>query len=128
MRPKITTAVLLFISLTALTAFSEKTEITRFAAFGAYSSLSSPSLNLTQRGFDGDFGWNYESWLTLGFDFSTFTGHTSLYPSDLSQSVQARLIPFLPLSRRDPYWPSPITRRPRPMREDRNSIIAISNI
>src|SRR5580658_5161703 len=98
MRPQfLTKAVLLLVFLSALTCFAQQTEVTQFAAFGAYSYLSTPSLNLTQRGFDGDFGYNYKSWLTLGFDFSTFTGHTSLYPNDLSQSTQAKLIPFLPL-------------------------------
>jgi len=98
MRPKtLSAAVLSFILLTALTCFSQQTEVTQFAAFGAYSYLSTPSLNLTQRGFDGDFGYNYRSWLTLGFDFSTFGGHTSLFPSDLSAATQAKLILFLPL-------------------------------
>jgi hypothetical protein len=97
MRPKtLSVAVLVLVLLTALTGFSQQTEVTQFAAFGAYSYLSTPSLNLTQRGFDGDFGYNYRSWLTLGFDFSTFTGHTSLFPSDLSAATQAKLIPFLP--------------------------------
>jgi hypothetical protein len=64
----------LFLLPTALTCFSQQTEITQFAAFGAYSYLSTPSLNLTQRGFDGDFGYNLPSWLTLGFDFSYFNG------------------------------------------------------
>ncbi len=90
MRPKILSSiVLLFVLLTAVSCFSQQTDVTQFAAFGAYSYLSTPSLNLTQRGFDGDFGYNYRSWLTLGFDFSTFDGHTSLFPSDLSQSTQA---------------------------------------
>ena len=68
-----------------------------FSAFGAYSYLSTPSLNLTQRGFDGDFGVNLRSWLTLGGDFSYDTGHSSLLPKDLSAANQAKLAPFLPL-------------------------------
>lgn len=98
MRPKILSAVvILFVLITALTCFSQQTEVTQFAAFGGYSYLSTPSLNLTQRGFDGDFGYNYNSWLTLGFDFSTFTGHSSLVPNDLNLATQAKLAPFLPL-------------------------------
>ena len=73
MRPKTLSAVvILFVLLSALTCFAQQTEVTQFAAFGSYSYLSTPSLNLAQRGFDGDFGYNYNSWLTLGFDFSTF--------------------------------------------------------
>ena len=97
MRPKTLTVVVLFVLLTALTGFSQQTEVTQFAAFGGYSYLSTPSLNLTQRGFDGDFGYNYNSWLTLGFDFSTFTGHSTLVPNDLNQATQAKLAQFLPL-------------------------------
>ncbi len=98
MRPKtLTIAVCLFVVLFSLSCFSQQTEVTQFAAFGGYSYLSTPSLNLTQRGFDGDFGWNYKSWLTLGFDFSTFGGHTSLVPNDLSAATQAKLAPYLPL-------------------------------
>jgi hypothetical protein len=98
MRPKTLSVVILsFVLLTSLTCFSQQTEILQFAGFGAYSYLSTPSLNLTQRGFDGDFGYNYRPWLTLGFDFSTFGGHSSLVPNDLSASTQAKLIPYLPL-------------------------------
>ncbi len=87
----------LFLLSNAHTCFSQQTEVTQFAAFGAYSYLSTPSLNLTQRGFDGDFGYNYRPWVTLGFDFSTFNGHSSLFPSDLNAATQAKLAPFLPL-------------------------------
>jgi hypothetical protein len=53
MRPKTLSAVvILFVLLTALTCFSQQTDVTQFAAFGGYSYLSTPSLNLTQRGFD----------------------------------------------------------------------------
>ena len=97
MRPKALSAVVIvFVLLTALTCFSQQTDVTQFAAFGGYSYLSTPSLNLTQRGFDGDFGYNYNSWLTLGFDFSTFTGHSSIVPSDLNSATQAKLVPYLP--------------------------------
>jgi hypothetical protein len=54
-------------------------------------------LNLTQRGFDGDFGYNLRSWLTLGGDFSYAGGHSSLLPSGLNSATQAKLVPFLPL-------------------------------
>ena len=83
--------------LTALTCFSQQTDIRQFSTFGAFSYLSTPSLNLTQRGFDGDFGYNWRSWLTLGFDFSYDNGHSSLLPNYLNSATQAKLAPFLPL-------------------------------
>ena len=97
MRPKTLSAVLLFILAASLTSFSQQTDIRQFSAFGAYSYLSTPSLNLTQRGFDGDFGVNVRSWLTLGGDFSYGSGHSSLFPNHLSASAQAQLAPILPL-------------------------------
>jgi hypothetical protein len=96
MRPRALSIMLLFVLLTTLTCFSQQTDIRQFSAFGAYSYLSTPSLNLTQRGFDGDFGVNVRSWLTLGGDFSYAGGHSSLVPNDLNAATQAKLAPFLP--------------------------------
>ncbi len=97
MRPRILSLVFLLLLLSSLTCFSQQTDIRQFSAFGAYSYLSTPSLNLTQRGFDGDFGVNVRSWLTLGGDFSYASGHSSLVPNDLNAATQAKLAPFLPL-------------------------------
>ncbi len=86
-----------FLLLTALTCFSQQTNVPQFAAFGAFSYLSTPSLNLVQRGFDGDFGYNWKSWLSLGFDFSVQNGHSTLLPKHLNAATQAKLAPYLPL-------------------------------
>ena len=96
MRPRTLSVVLLFVLLTTLTGFSQQTDIRQFSAFGGYSYLSTPSLNLTQRGFDGDFGVNVRSWLTLGGDFSYAAGHSSLVADDLNAATKAKLAPFLP--------------------------------
>jgi hypothetical protein len=87
----------LFLLSTAPTCFSQQTDIRQFSTFGAFSYLSTPSLNLVQRGFDGDFGYNWKSWLTLGFDFSYNNGHSTLLPNDLNSATQAKLAPFLPI-------------------------------
>ena len=97
MRPKTFSAVILFILLATLAGFSQQTDVLRYSAFGAFSYLSTPSLNLTQRGFDGDLGVNIRSWLTIGGDFSYNGGHSSLVPNDLSNSAKASLAPILPL-------------------------------
>ncbi|HKD86279.1 MAG TPA: outer membrane beta-barrel protein [Terriglobales bacterium] len=89
--------VLALSSLAALTCYSQQTEIPRYSAYGAFSYFSTPSLNLTQRGFDGDFGVNMLPWLTLGGDFSYGTGSSALVPNDLNQATKAMLAPFLPL-------------------------------
>ncbi len=96
MRPRILFVVFLFVLLTSLTGFSQQTDIRQFSTFGGFSYLSTPSLNLTQRGFDGDFGVNVRSWLTLGGDFSYSVGSSSLVPKYLNAATQAKLAPFLP--------------------------------
>lgn len=97
MRLKTVFAVVLFAVLTSLTGFSQQTNIPMFSTFAGFAYLSTPSLNLTQRGFDGDFGYNMRPWLTLGGDFSVETGSTSLFPDKLNLATQAKLAPYLPL-------------------------------
>jgi hypothetical protein len=96
MRPKIFSAVVLFVVLTSLAAFSQQTDIRQFSAFEAFSYYATPSLNLVQRGIDTDFGVNVRPWLTLGFDFSYGDGGSTLFPNHLSRTVQAQLAPILP--------------------------------
>ena len=97
MRRSFASVLALFLLSTALPCFSQQTDIRQFSSFGAFSYLSTPSLNLTQRGFDGDFGVNLRSWLTFGSDFSYANGSSSLLPHDLNSATQAKLAPFLPL-------------------------------
>jgi len=56
-----------------------------------YSYLETPSLNLAQRGFNGDFAQNVRPWLSLGFDFSVFNGQSTLLPSYLNSTTQTQL-------------------------------------
>jgi hypothetical protein len=97
MRRSLVCVLALFLLPTALTCFSQQTDIPQFSTFDAFSYLATPSLNLAQRGFDGDFGYNARSWLTIGFDFSVQNGYSSLLPSKLNAATQEKLAPFLPL-------------------------------
>src|SRR5271169_4535442 len=97
MRRSFVCVLALFLLSTALNCFSQQTDIRQYSTFGAFSYLSTPSLNLAQRGFDGDFGVNVRSWLTLGGDFSYANGHSTLLPNDLNSATQAKLAPYLPL-------------------------------
>ncbi len=83
--------VLAFLLLSTLIAFSQQTDIPQFSIVGGYSYLHTPSLNLAQRGFNGDFAHNVRPWMSLGFDFSCFTGFSTLVPSYLNAAVQAKL-------------------------------------
>ena len=88
--------LLIFVSLSVITCFSQQSFVSKYSAYGAYSYFSTPSLNLTQRGLDTDFGINVRSWLTLGGDFSYGTGNSSLLPSNLNAATQAKLAPYVP--------------------------------
>ncbi len=83
--------ILACVLLTPLTCFAQQEEITQFAVVTGYSYLHTPSLNLAQRGFNGDIAVNYRPWMSLGFDFSTFTGGSTLLPSYLNSATQQQL-------------------------------------
>jgi hypothetical protein len=88
--------LLAFVLVTTPTCFSQQTEITQFNIIAGYSYLHTPSLNLAQRGFNGDFAQNVRPWMSMGFDFSTFTGQSTLLPSYLNLATQAKLAHMLP--------------------------------
>lgn len=77
-----------FLSISAL---GQQDYVPRYDAFTGFSYLASPKMNLDQRGFNGEFGVNVNRWLALGADYSVFTGHSSLSPSELAPSIQAEL-------------------------------------
>ena len=97
MQRKSFSVLIVFLLFASVVCFSQQTDVRQFSGFGAYSYFGTPSLNLVQRGFDGDFGLNVRSWLTLGGDFSYGSGSTSLYPHSLAPAVQTQLAPIIPL-------------------------------
>ncbi len=66
--------ILLVCSLTifiCLPAFAqEDISINRFTIYTGFDYMTGPSLHLSQRGFDTDFGVTVKPWLGLGVDFS----------------------------------------------------------
>lgn len=76
--------------------FAQQDYVGRYDAFTGFSYLHSPKINLAQRGFNGEFGINVNRWLALGADYSVFTGHTSLTPADLTDTLQAQLALLVP--------------------------------
>lgn len=85
-------AVLLFSSA----AFAQQDYVPRYTAFAGYSYLNSPKLNLAERGFDAEFGVNWNRWLTIGGDYSYFTGHSTIFPRDLTTAIQLQLAAVVP--------------------------------
>ncbi|HLH06742.1 MAG TPA: outer membrane beta-barrel protein [Terriglobales bacterium] len=94
MRHWLVSLLLLVLSASAL---AQQDYVGRFDAYGGYSFLESGKLNLFERGFNGEFGVNVKRWVALGFDFSVFTGHSSLTPNKLNPATQAQLLPILAL-------------------------------
>jgi opacity protein-like surface antigen len=78
----------------ALTAFAQQQYVGRYDAYSGYTYASVPGLNLDQRGYHTQGGLNLNSWLSVGLDYSNFTGHTSLAPSQLSTGLQNQLLGF----------------------------------
>ncbi len=92
MRPKtLSVVVFLLLVLTSLNCFSQQTYVNRFDVFGGYSYFSTPSLNLVQNGFNTEFGWNWKTWVALGFDFSVFQGDNTIVPNMLTPTLQQTL-------------------------------------
>lgn len=59
-------ALVTFICLPAL---GQKTDVNRYTVFTGFDYMVSPARNLTERGFDADFGITVKRWLALGGDF-----------------------------------------------------------
>lgn len=68
-------AVLLMLSLHA---FAQQTYVNRVGLFTGYSYMNTPSIGLTQHGFNTSGGININRWMELGADFSTLKGDTNL--------------------------------------------------
>lgn len=53
----------------SLPVFGQQTDINRYTLFTGFDYLISPARNLTERGFETDFGVTVKPWLGLGGDF-----------------------------------------------------------
>jgi opacity protein-like surface antigen len=80
----------LLLSLSAC-AFAQQDYVSRYDVFGGFSFLDSPKLDLQQRGFNTQIGYNARRWLAMGLDYSIQNGHAALVTSDLKPNVQAGL-------------------------------------
>jgi hypothetical protein len=92
------TRVVLFLSalLISCAAFAQQEYVSRYTAFAGYSYLNSPKLNLAERGFNAEFGVNVNRWLTFGADYSYFTGHSDIFPQNLTPALQLQLALVIP--------------------------------
>ena len=88
---------LAFLILTVSGAASAQQDyVPRFDAFTGFSYLNSPAINLAERGFNAEFGVNVNRWLAIGADYSIFTGHSTIFPNDLTPALQQQLALVVP--------------------------------
>ncbi len=66
-------------------AVAQQDYVGRYDVFAGYSYLGSPAVNLSQRGFNTQLGYNWNRWLALGFDYSNQDGRGTLVPDELKQ-------------------------------------------
>jgi hypothetical protein len=79
------------ISFSALAAFGQQTDIPRFDLYGGFAGFETPYLNLAQRGFHTQEGYNWKPWVAIGFDYSEGSGNNSLTPRVLTPALQQEL-------------------------------------
>ena len=86
-----------FIVLICLPALAQQTDINRYTLFTGFDYMISPARNLTERGFESDFGVTVRPWLGLGGDFGimgdgvisgagTINGSETVYANAINQS------------------------------------------
>lgn len=94
--------------LMSLPALAQQTDINRYTLFTGFDYMISPARNLTERGFETDFGITAKPWLGLGADFGilgdgiisgagTISGGETIY-APLLQKVPAPFGPIDPNS------------------------------
>jgi len=79
------------ILLPACSTPAQQTDVEKYDIYTGFAGFETPELNLAQRGFHLQVGENLRTWLSVGFDYSVATGHNSLTPNLLKQSLQQEL-------------------------------------
>jgi hypothetical protein len=97
MRRSTSFLLLIFLSLSVVTCVAQKQEyVGQYDAYFGFAYLTTPNMNLSERGFQAQFGYNYRRWVALGIDTSYFGGSTSLTVPMLNNATKAKLAPILP--------------------------------
>jgi hypothetical protein len=77
--------------LLASIALGQQEYVGRYDLYTGYMYLNSPGLSLGETGFHTQFGTNPANWYSMGFDFSTGAGDTTLTPNMLKSSLQQQI-------------------------------------
>lgn len=89
--------LLVFLSLSVVPCIAQNQEyVGQYDAYFGFAYLTTPNMNLDQRGWQGQFGYNWKRWLAVGFDTSYFGGNSSITVPQLNNATLAKLAPILP--------------------------------
>jgi hypothetical protein len=94
----------LAIYLSCLPASSQQTDINRYTLFTGFDYMISPARNLTERGFESDFGVTVRPWLGLGGDFGVL-GNSVISGAGTINGSETVYAPLLIAS--EPIAPAP---------------------
>lgn len=83
------------LAVAAPLALGQQTYVTRYDLFTGYTFLDSPTLGMSNNGFQMQFGYRPTTWYSLGFDYSYSRGNMSLTPNLLTNQLQSELLPTL---------------------------------
>jgi Outer membrane protein beta-barrel domain len=72
-------------------ASAQQTYVGQFDLYGGFTYLDSPNINLQQRGFHFQAGYNPRTWLALGFDYSRLTCNTDSKPNQLTTALESQI-------------------------------------
>lgn len=84
-------SVYFILSLFTASCRAQQVDVQRYDLYAGFAGFETPALNLAQRGFHLQGGENVRTWLSLGFDYSEGSGHNTLTPNLLKQSLQQQL-------------------------------------
>jgi hypothetical protein len=81
--------------LLCLPALAQQTDVNRYTLFTGFDYMISPARNLTERGFEGDFGMTVRPWLGLGGDFGAL-GSDIISGAGTINGGETIFVPLLP--------------------------------
>ena len=101
--------VLLAVLLLSLSvcAFAQQDYVGRYDVFTGFSYLDSPKLDLQQRGFNTQLGYNARRWLALGLDYSIQFGRAALVTNDLKTQYATPLNALVTAGEAGLFAPAP---------------------
>ncbi|MGA2134877.1 MAG: hypothetical protein ABSH50_21535 [Bryobacteraceae bacterium] len=103
----------LFALLPASIALAQQDYIGRYDVYTGYMYLNSPLISLGESGFHTQIGTNPTKWYSMGLDFSSGYGSTTLVPSMLKTSVQQAIATQLGAYGISPTYPLAVPMQSR---------------